>query len=293
MPDKSSSNLDPHSDGVVSSGLPDSRDDFQKRLVSGLVMIGVTLGVLWFGSWPFAILVGALAIFMSWEWGRLVRGVEHDGIFLVHATAVAFACLVVAAGQPLVALLALLIAGVTAGVMAFSKHPLLSCCGVFYAGLPAVALIWLRSDEPYGFLAVLFLCLVVWVSDTAAYFGGRAIGGPKLWRRVSPNKTWAGLITALIASGLAGVAFSSLTGVGLAVTMAFVGVILGAFAQAGDLAESALKRAFNVKDVSGLIPGHGGVMDRLDSLVAVAICAGVLGVIVNISAPARALFFGG
>jgi phosphatidate cytidylyltransferase len=163
---------------------------------------------------------------------------------------------------------------------------------VFYVGLPAVALLWLRSDEPFGFTAVLFVFLVVWSSDTAAYAAGRSIGGPKLWPRVSPNKTWAGLIGALAAGAAAGAVFALLEPEADVVRLILLGVGLALVAQAGDLAESALKRLFNLKDASDLIPGHGGFMDRMDSVIAAAVAAALLALAIDAHAPARALLFG-
>lgn len=267
-------------------------DNFKLRAISAVVLVGIALCVLWIGSWLFAAFVALLGILISWEWMRLVRKVDRDIAFIVHAAAVSFAALATLLGQPFVAFLVVVAASVVVGVLSFSNHPIFSCLGVYYAGLPAIALVWLRGDDIYGFLAVLFIFLIVWVSDTFAYLVGSSVGGPKLWPSVSPNKTWSGLIGALLGSALIAFLFSLITNTGIIGTMVLTGVILGIFSQLGDLAESALKRAFKVKDVSGLIPGHGGVMDRLDSLIAVAVCAGLVGVIANVDQPARALFFG-
>src|SRR5262249_57012098 len=133
--------------------------------------------------------------------------------------------------------------------------------GVFYAGLPAVALIWLRSDADLGLSAVMFLILIVVISDTAGFLAGRLLGGPKLWPRVSPNKTWAGVIGALAASSVAGALFSLAVAHGSAMRLATAGALLSVAAQAGDLLESAIKRRFGAQDAGRLIPGHGGVLD--------------------------------
>lgn len=133
--------------------------------------------------------------------------------------------------------------------------------------LPCLALVWLRQGAS-GRDAILWLFLVVWAADTGAYAVGRAIGGPKLAPAISPKKTWSGLFGALVAAGLAGVAAATLlSGATSSRTLAF-GTVLGAVSQAGDLAESWVKRKFGVKDASGLIPGHGGLMDRIDGLFA-------------------------
>jgi phosphatidate cytidylyltransferase len=134
---------------------------------------------------------------------------------------------------------------------------------------------------------VLFLLLAVWATDIGAYFAGRLIGGPKLMPRVSPNKTWSGLIVGVLAAGVVGAVFA-MTQAGLSpVRMAIAGIVLGLVAQAGDLMESALKREYGVKDASALIPGHGGVMDRIDGLVAAVVLAAIFALAVNIHEPAR------
>jgi phosphatidate cytidylyltransferase len=165
----------------------------------------------------------------------------------------------------------------------------MSAVGVPYVALPAVAMIWLRADEPLGFWAILFIFAVVWGSDIGAFAAGRTLGGPKLWPRVSPNKTWSGLIGALGAGLLAGIVFAQITPSAHSVTLALTGLALALVAQMGDLAESALKRRFGIKDASALIPGHGGVMDRADSTVAVSVTVAILALLTLPHAPARAL----
>jgi phosphatidate cytidylyltransferase len=131
--------------------------------------------------------------------------------------------------------------------------------------------------------------LVVWTTDTFAYAGGRLIGGPKLWPSISPNKTWAGLLTGVTASAIAGAVFAAFVHEAAPVMLAFNGLALGFVAQAGDLAESALKRGFGVKDASSLIPGHGGFLDRVDGVVFAATAAALMGLVVDFHAPARAI----
>ena len=262
------------------------------RIVSGLVLAAVAFGLAYAGPLPFALLVLLCSVVISWEWGRLVRGASFDLGFFVHATAVAAAIVLAGAGYAALGLAVLSIAAITLVPLYLGGGAGLSVLGVFYVGIPAVALLWLRSDEPFGFTAVLFIFAVVWSSDTAAYAAGRTIGGPKLWPRVSPNKTWAGLIGALCAGAIVGTVFAILEPEASAARLIFLGVALAFIAQAGDLAESALKRGFNLKDASALIPGHGGFMDRMDSIVAAAVAAGLLALAVDPHAPARALMFG-
>jgi phosphatidate cytidylyltransferase len=262
------------------------------RLVSGIAFAALAFALTYAGPVPFAVLVLVCAMVISWEWGRLVRGVAFDLGFFVHAVAVAAGIVLAAAGYAALGLAALFIAAIILVPLYMGRGARLSALGVFYVGLPAIALLWMRGDEPYGFTAVLFIFAVVWGSDTAAYAAGRTIGGPKLWPRVSPNKTWAGFIGALAAGAASGAIFAALVGDADAVRLVLLGIGLAAVAQAGDLAESALKRLFHLKDASDLIPGHGGFMDRMDSLVAAATAAALLALLIDAHAPARALLLG-
>ncbi len=262
------------------------------RLVSGIAFAALAFALTYAGPIPFAVLVLVCALVISWEWGRLVRGVAFDLGFFVHAGAVAAGIVLAAAGYAALGLAALIIAAIILVPLYMGRGARLSALGVFYVGLPAIALLWMRGDEPYGFLAVLFIFAVVWGSDTAAYAAGRTIGGPKLWPRVSPNKTWAGFTGALAAGAVSGAIFAALVADADVVRLILLGIGLAAVAQAGDLAESALKRLFHLKDASDLIPGHGGFMDRMDSLVAAATAAALLALLIDAHAPARALLLG-
>jgi phosphatidate cytidylyltransferase len=148
----------------------------------------------------------------------------------------------------------------------------------------------LRSDAALGFAAILFVFAVVWLSDIAAYFTGRALGGPKLMPRVSPNKTWSGAIGGTLAGMLGGVLVARYFGLANLTGTAVVAVVLSVVSQAGDLFESAVKRRFDTKDASQLIPGHGGLMDRLDGFVTAALAAVLIGIAHGgMPAPARGL----
>jgi len=274
------------------SGTPWLSNNLKLRILSGAVLAAVAFLLAFAGPLPFAFLILVCALVISWEWGRLVRGATFDLGFFVHAIAVAAAIVLAGAGYAALAVAVLAIAAITLIPLYVGRGARLSALGVFYVGLPAVALLWLRSDEPFGFTAVLFVFAVVWSSDTAAYAAGRSVGGPKLWPRVSPNKTWAGLAGALTAGALAGGIFAILEPEAPALRLVMLGIALALVAQAGDLAESALKRLFNLKDASDLIPGHGGFMDRMDSIVAAAVAAALLALAIDPHAPARALLFG-
>ncbi len=150
--------------------------------------------------------------------------------------------------------------------------------GIFYVGFPALALILLRGDSHYGFAAILWVFLVVWSADTLAYFAGRIIGGPRLAPVISPKKTWAGLGGAVAGSALVSFIFAWVTQLDGIWTLAILAGCLAVVEQAGDLFESSLKRFHGVKDSGRLIPGHGGVIDRVDGLIAVAVAAALIGV---------------
>lgn len=267
--------------------------DLKARVLAGLALAALAFVLLYAGQKPFAALVVVVAVVMSWEWGRMVRGASLDLSFAVKALAMIGAVLLSVYGMPALGLAVVVIGAIVVLALGFGEGTAgLSAQGVLYAGIPAVTLLWFRGDGDLGFWAVLLVVACVVATDTAAFFAGRQIGGPKLWPAVSPNKTWSGLIGGVSASAVAGALMTF--GVPAASTprLALIGLGLGLVAQAGDLFESALKRLFGVKDSSGLIPGHGGVMDRMDGIVAAAIAAGVLATTVNPQAPARALLLG-
>jgi phosphatidate cytidylyltransferase len=281
-------------DGSVTDGDPPkaapNMRDVGVRVVAGIAMASVALAALWSGSLPFAVLVGAVAVVVSWEWGRIVRSAGVDAIFIIQAGAVIAAVLLASRGVAGLGLIAVLVAAILSALLAFGERGHMAALGALYAGLPAVALVWLRGADMVGMLAVLFLLLAVWTTDTGAYFAGRQIGGPKLMPRVSPNKTWSGLIGGIAAAGVVGLVFALLANAGLHPgRMTVSAMVLGLVSQAGDLFESALKREYGVKDASALIPGHGGFMDRIDGLAAAAVLAAIFAMAVSIQAPARAL----
>lgn len=267
--------------------------ELKLRAASAFLLAGCALGALFAGPEVFSVLVAMVALAMCWEWGHIVRrGGGRDVSFLVHAgsvlsavAAATFASTELAFGMLAVGALALL-------VLNFPTGPGVSLLGVLYVGIPAILLIWLRGSEPYGLTAVIFIFAVVWAGDIGAFIGGRLIGGPKLYPSVSPNKTWAGLISGVVASLAVAVVFWSIVVAAPFWHLIGCAILLGIAAQLGDLAESALKRLFRVKDASDLIPGHGGFMDRLDGMVTAATLAAVIGSMINMAAPARALIFG-
>jgi len=265
--------------------------DLKPRIISGLVLAALALMITYAGVMPFAGLVIAIAVAMCWEWGRVVRGQQFGAAFAVHAGAVAAAALLAALGYAALGLVLVMIGIILVLLLQFGHQGRLSGLGVAYVGIPAVSLLWIRSSEPFGFAAVLFVLLVVCTTDTFAYFGGRSIGGARLWPRISPNKTWAGFISGIAAATLAGALFALFIEDASPAGLALTALVLALASQAGDLAESALKRGFGVKDASALIPGHGGFLDRLDGVVVAAAVAALIALFADMHAPGRAILF--
>ena len=208
------------------------------------------------------------------------------------AVALAGAALLLALDRPGIAI-ALIALGLF-GVAALASQGAARCgalAGLVYAAAILIAPVLLRRRcRRFGFAAILFLFVIVWLTDIAAYFVGRAVGGPKLMPRVSPNKTWSGAIGGTLAGVVGGVVVARQFGIGSLAAAAVVALVLSVVSQAGDLVESAIKRQFNAKDASQLIPGHGGLMDRLDGFVAAAVAAALIGIAHGgFDAPARGL----
>nr|WP_310523680.1 phosphatidate cytidylyltransferase [Polymorphobacter sp.] len=245
------------------------------RVVTGLVLVAVALTAVWLGGPAFTALIAAATLVMFTEWAvmhRLGRGLRLAGLVLLAAT---IALMTLASeGEAVVALAGGAgLLGLFAGRM-HKGQGFWTAAGILYCGLPAVAMIWLRG-LPLGLPATVFVLVCVWATDIAAYFAGRAIGGKKLAPSISPNKTWAGAVGGVVGAmavcgGLAGWYLASIGGQGAGKFMGIAG-ILAVLSILGDLLESWLKRRAGVKDSGTLLPGHGGVMDRLDGLVPVAI----------------------
>jgi phosphatidate cytidylyltransferase len=187
----------------------------------------------------------------------------------------------IAAGRPEAALICLLGGALLGALVAwmFDGPSVWTGLGVVYLGLPALALIWLRSLPDLGWGLLLGLLVVVWTTDTAAYVAGRSLGGPRLAPAVSPSKTWSGLCGGVLGAALVGALAAWLLGSGRPAQAAGLGAILAAVSQLGDLIESAFKRLAGVKDSGSLIPGHGGILDRVDGLLLAAPVLALLGLI--------------
>jgi phosphatidate cytidylyltransferase len=243
----------------------------RQRIVSGLVLAAGALVATVVGGWLFVATIVIAVVIMAGEWSRLATEVPVPRTLLVAATAAvpALAILVLAAGRPVLAVAillggALLLAAI--GALALGWQPLRAAGGALYVGVPALALVWLRGAVPGGMQHLIWLLLVIWATDICAYLVGRSLGGPKLAPRISPGKTWSGLMGGVAGASLVGAVAAHALGAGYWLAAA-VGAGLAVIGQAGDLFESALKRRAGVKDSGHLIPGHGGLLDRIDGLV--------------------------
>ncbi|MGZ3325575.1 MAG: phosphatidate cytidylyltransferase [Xanthobacteraceae bacterium] len=260
------------------------------RICSALVLVPLALGAAYLGGWPFAVLWGLAAMVVLWEWNSLVAGSDQRIVLTTGGASLALAIALVLTGHLLAAVIVLAISTLGVASLAPAKRRTWIAAGVPYAGALGVAPIVLRSDNGEGFLAVIFLFAVVWTTDIAAYFAGRAIGGPRLMPRVSPNKTWSGAIGGTLAAVVVALALAKVTALTGLFAIAMLAVILSISAQGGDLFESFLKRRFGAKDSGHLIPGHGGLMDRLDGFVTASVVAALIGLLRGgFEAPGRGL----
>ncbi|HEX3412308.1 MAG TPA: phosphatidate cytidylyltransferase [Stellaceae bacterium] len=249
-----------------------AKDPLRLRVLSALVLAPLPIAAIWFG-WPWLpLLTAAAAAVMAWEWGRLCRGGNFGraGIVLVAVVLVAVAAASLASTG-----LALGTAVAGAGLVLWAARetkdadPQWTAFGAIWVALPCVCLLWLARDGLAGRPTLLWLLAVVWATDIGAYAVGRTFGGPRLAPRWSPRKTWTGLAGGIVCAALTGWATAAWLGISPAAPLVGVSAGLAIVEQFGDLAESAAKRRFGVKDSSGLIPGHGGLLDRLDGLLAV------------------------
>ncbi|HEX4768955.1 MAG TPA: phosphatidate cytidylyltransferase [Lichenihabitans sp.] len=259
------------------------------RLGSAAVMMAAALLTTVWGGILFGLFWFAAALIILREWQALVGGPR--GALPLSAGGLALGASAVLAGAShLVGALASLVLGALAlAALASPARRTMAAAGILYAGVPLVALVVLRHATPFGTLAIFWLFAVVWGTDVMAFFGGRTIGGPKLSPRFSPSKTWSGFLIGILSGGLLGLLV--VPSVADKPRLLVLGLVAGALAQAGDLFESALKRRFGVKDSSALIPGHGGLMDRLDGFAAAACFAACLGVVRHgVDAPGLGLF---
>ena len=247
--------------------------DLGIRTLSSAILIPAILVDIWLGDIWFHLLVALLAVMMAHEWTNIVHDRSSAQFALHAAAALCGALLSPSIGWPstlaviaIIAIVSLLLA------MAQSRRPSIwLVSGIPYVGLPAMAFVILRGESQAGMLTLMWLFAVVWAADICAYFVGRLIGGRKLAPVISPQKTWAGLFGAIVGGMAAGLVVAYGMGLASLISLGLLGGVLAVIEQLGDLFESALKRHFGIKDSGRLIPGHGGVLDRVDGLVAASL----------------------
>lgn len=255
--------------------------NLQLRVISAIVLAAIVLTLTWIGGLPFRVLAAAIGGLVFYEW-MTVSGQMHDRPLSFTAWALVSLVLIAivwrAPGSDL-----LLAAIATAAAMAVAGsirgRGIEAGKGVAYALIPAIALAGLRGDATPGLWAIVYLFAVVWATDIFAYFVGRAIGGPKLAPSISPGKTWSGAIGGVLFAVIAAIVVAFVHGGASPAMLGLIAVPLSMVSQLGDLYESRFKRRFGAKDSSNLIPGHGGVMDRVDGLVAAAVALYLAGLI--------------
>jgi len=247
------------------------------RVAAALVLAPAAIGAAYAGGfwWTALAMLGAVGLYVEW---LMVTGSARDLRVVVGgvaALAIAGLCLGL---RRIDAGLVVLAVGLAAVVALSAERRRWTAAGFLYASAALFASVLVRRDQIEGLVALILVLLVVWATDIGGYFAGRGLGGPKLWARVSPNKTWAGAIGGFVAALAVAAGFAAFD-LGGIVPMLALGACLSVASQLGDLLESAVKRHFGVKDSSHIIPGHGGLMDRLDGYVAAIVAAAIFGVL--------------
>jgi phosphatidate cytidylyltransferase len=252
----------------------DSRN-LSTRIIAAAVLIPLAIAIAYAGGLLWTALVTLAAIGLYVEWLMVVGLVADKRVVASGVVALAMAGFCLAIGR-IDAAFAVLGVGLVAVALIAPAQRNWSALGFLYAAVAEIASVLLRLDPVKGFAALVFVLVIVWVTDSGGYFAGRGIGGPKLWPRVSPKKTWAGAIGGFVASLAVAGAFAALD-LGKAGPLLMISGVLSVVSQLGDLFESAVKRRFGVKDSSQIIPGHGGLLDRLDGFVAAVAMAALFG----------------
>ncbi len=239
------------------------------RLLAALVLAPVALAMVAAGGWIFAGFVALGAVLLAREWNQLTGRDDTLAtiVLLAWAPVVASGLVVAGAAQAALAVALLAVPVAALGVRVLGGSSRWAALGALWISLPCLSLVYLRQIPGDGLVLVLWVMVAVWACDSLAYFAGRSIGGPKLAPRISPKKTWAGLGGGMAGAAIAGLCLLPWFEAATALAMVLLGIALAAVAQTGDLAESWVKRHFDVKDSGGLIPGHGGIWDRVDGLL--------------------------
>ena len=271
--------------------------DLGPRVLSALILTAAAIVTLLTGGIAFLVAWAAAALAVHFEWQQLIGGPRPNARLAVGSLAILAAALLADFATSDLAVLVLGLGAAASAYLSEKGKRGWSAAGVLYAGSLIVSVLVLRLSFPFGEQAVWWLFAVVWGSDVVAYFAGRLIGGPRFAPQISPSKTWAGTLGGMIG----GACFGSLTLVVLAhvtrletpapaLVMFLLGLITSAVAQGGDLFKSWAKRCFGAKDSGWLIPGHGGLMDRLDGFIAAAFWVVILGALRGFPSAAEGLF---
>jgi phosphatidate cytidylyltransferase len=276
----------------------DAANNVMLRIASAAVLAPIAICFAYIGGWLFLALCAAAAARILWEWTQLVADHPDRRVLLPGFAALIVALFLTGFDEPAAAATTIVIgAALAAGtLMALPRRfPARNTVrwavgGILYSGIAFLGPAVLRRDPTLGFTAVLFVALTVWATDICAYASGRAIGGPLLWPEISPHKTWAGAIGGVLGGVAAGTMVAYASGVGMLAAIGVIALLLSLLTQVGDLFESAVKRRFGAKDASYLIPGHGGLMDRLDGFLVAGFAGLLIGLIrAGIAAPAQGL----
>ena len=275
----------PGSGGKEQAG-PSDRQNFLRRTASALVLAPLAIGAAFVGGVLFAAACTVTAALVLWEWSLLVSRAADWRILVPGLPALCAAAVLAQSSEPVVAIAAIALGALGAAVATVLQPQggqwsaaavVWAAAGVVYAGIVSTSLIMLRSDPQMGFVALSFLFATVWATDIFAYLTGRRLDGPLLVPQLSPKKTWSGAIGGLAGGVVAGALVAYASARTHLVAAGVLALILSTAAQGGDLLESSVKRRFGAKDTSALIPGHGGVMDRVDGLLVAALIAVVIG----------------
>jgi len=273
--------------------------DLGPRILSSLILAGIAVSTLVTGGLPFAIAWLAATLAVYTEWQLLIGGQRFVPRLAIGAVTILIGAWLAYAAYPGFALLALVVGACVCAYTAERGRRGWSAAGVIYAGSLIVSVLTLRPSFPFGERAVGWLFAVVWGTDVVAYFAGRLIGGPRFAPQISPSKTWAGTLVGMVGGAALGSLFLAMAAYtsqvetpSPALVLFLLGLITSAVAQGGDLFESWTKRCFGAKDSSALIPGHGGIMDRVDGFIAAAAWVALLGTLhgLGFPSPAEGLF---
>jgi phosphatidate cytidylyltransferase len=266
--------------------------DLLPRLLSSLVLAALALVAVWRGGAAFAIIWFGATVALGLEWQNLIGGARRRIRFIVVALALALATAFSSQDRFGLACAILGLAGVALALAAGPGRRIWASAGIVYSGALIVSVSALYFSPNFGARAIIWLFATVWGTDVFAYFGGRLIGGPKLWPKISPSKTWSGTLVGVCAGALIGalIGVHGLANAWIALPLFVLGLVTATVSQGGDIFESFVKRCFNVKDSSVLIPGHGGFMDRLDGFIAASTFAALVGASRGLASIAAGLF---